>query len=78
MEKKYQKKNLGIECITIGVPFMIDLKSISSKVRRSIIVSPKDNYEMINFCSDIVSSSLNLCFNPKLSSSEIDELKRPL
>lgn len=76
--KEISKKNLGIECITIGVPFMIDLKSISSKVRRSIIVSPKDNYEMINFCSDIVSSSLNLCFNPKLSSSEIDELKRPL
>ncbi len=76
--KEISKETLGIECITIGVPFMIDLKTISSKIKKQIIVSPKDNYAMISFCSDIVSLALNLYFNPKLNSKEIDALKRPL
>lgn len=76
--KEISKQTTNVECMTIGIPFMIDLKSISSKVNKHIIVTPKDNFEMINFCSNIVSDAINLFFNPKLTKKEINELKRPI
>lgn len=75
--KEISYETLGIKCITIGVPFMLDLKSISNKINKSTIVSPKDINEMIKKCSSLISDSINILFNPNLKKEEICELLNP-
>ena len=75
--KKISEKSTGIKCLTIGVPFMVDLYDLAKKSRKHLIMSPKDNYSMIEYCSKIISDSINIFFNPTLTLQEIYELKRP-
>ncbi len=74
--KEISEKTTGVKCLTVGVPFMIDLKSISKKIQKQIIVSPKDCGEMIKVCSQIVADAINQYFNPTLNKNDICELKR--
>ena len=74
--KEISEKTTGVKCLTVGVPFMIDLKSISKKIQKQIIVSPKDCGEMVEVCSQIVADAINQYFNPTLNKNDICELKR--
>lgn len=73
--REISEKTTKIKCLSIGVPFMFDLTQKVGKSKKSIIVSPKDNYSMINLCAKIVGKAINNYFNPNLNSAEIDELK---
>lgn len=75
--KEISYQTMGIKCITIGVPFMLDLKSISNKIKKNIIVCSKDIKQMINLCSKIIADSINILFNQNLKKEEIKELLNP-
>lgn len=73
-DKEISLQTTGVKCLTIGVPFMIDLKEISSSVHKSIIVTPKDIHKMVEECSKIIADGINLFFNNNLKKEEIYEL----
>ena len=73
-DKEISFKTTGVKCLTIGVPFMIDLKEISHNVNKSIIVTPKDIHKMVEECSKIIADSINIFFNKDLKKEEIYEL----
>lgn len=75
--KEISFETTNIKCLTIGVPFMLDLKSVSNKINKSIIVSPKDIKAMISLCSKIIADSINILVNPSLKMCEIQELLKP-
>ena len=75
--KEISYQTMGIKCITIGVPFMLDLKHLSKKIKKNIIVAPKDINQMINMCYKIIADGINLLFNPNLKPTEIKELLNP-
>ena len=72
--KEISLKTTGVKCITIGVPFMINLKEISSFIHKNIIVTPKDIHKMMEECSNIIADSINIFFNSNLKKEEICEL----
>ena len=72
--KEISYTTTGIKCLTIGVPFMLNLKDLSEEINKNIIVAPKDIKQMINICSNIIASSINILFNPNLKKEEICEL----
>lgn len=75
--KEISYETTGIKCLTIGVPFMLDLKQIGPKINKSMIVAPKDIKQMIDKCSTIIADSINILFNQNLKKQEILELMNP-
>lgn len=76
--KEISFSTTNIKCVTIGVPFMLNLKNISCSINKNIIVSPKDIKFMVEKCSTILANALNKVFNPELSRDEIMELLNPI
>ena len=70
--KKICYESTGIKCLSIGVPFMLDLKSLSKELS-SIIVAPKDIKFLIEKASDILADVIN-SITTKLTKQEIGEL----
>ena len=68
------KSSLGIETISIGIPFMLNLKDICSNIKKDIIVSQKDIMQNIKKTSDIVANVINCVLFPSLNKQEICEL----
>ncbi len=76
--KEISYDTTNIKCITIGVPFMLNLKEIANCVHKDIIVSPKDIKFMVEKCSTILANSLNKVFSSDLKRDEIMELLNPI
>lgn len=72
--KRIDKNSLGIDTISIGVPFMMDLSEISDNIKKHIVVAPKDISYEIKKSSDIIANVLNRVFYPNISKQEICEL----
>ena len=68
------KSSLGIETISIGIPFMLNLKDICSNIKKDIIVSQKDIMQNIQKTSLIVANVINCVLFPSLNKQEICEL----
>lgn len=75
-QKTISEKTASIKCLSIGVPFMFNLKNYDDSLNHDIIVSTKDITEQVELCAEILANSLNSIFNPSLTKKEIQELKR--
>lgn len=71
------KALLGIDTISIGIPFMVNLRDICLNIKKDIIVSPKDISKNIAQTSTIIANAINSLFFPTLSKQEIFELSNP-
>ncbi len=76
--KEISYDTTNIKCITIGVPFMLNLKDLVKNVNKDIVVSPKDIKFMVEKCSTILASALNKALSPELKKVEIMELLSPI
>lgn len=72
--KAINLKTTGVPCLTIGVPFMLDLKSVSNKINKSIILTPKDIKILIDKCSNVLADAINGVLNNNFKNCEIKEL----
>ena len=70
--KKICLETLGVKCISIGVPFMLDLKNMD-KDFANIIVAPKDIKFLIENTSKILANAINGVV-AKLTQKEIQSL----
>lgn len=68
------KSLLGIDTISIGIPFMVNLREICSNIKKDIIVTPKDISKNISKTSAIVANAINALLFPTLNRQEIYEL----
>ena len=64
-------ETIGVKCISIGVPFMLDLKRVTEN--QNVIVSPKDVKVLVFQCAQILADAINSITN-NFSKSEIREL----
>ena len=70
--KKISYEMTNIKCLSIGVPFMLDLKNMD-KDFSNIIVAPKDIKVLIEKTSDILANAINSAVS-KFSQKEIQSL----
>lgn len=78
LNKEISFETTNVKCITIGVPFMLNLRELSNSVNKDIVVAPKDIKFMVERCSTILANSLNKVFSPDLKKTEIMELLNPI
>ncbi len=72
------KNSLGVPVISIGVPTVVDAKTLISGLTHNnfpncpdMIVTPKEIDMMINRASELISSAINLCLQPDLSFEDL-------
>ena len=75
-QKTISKKTSNINCLTVGVPFMFNLRNYDTTLEHDVIVSTKDITGQVLLCSKLIANSLNEIFNSSLTKKEIQELKR--
>lgn len=69
------KKFLGADIISIGVPMMIYAENLFKNKKanvKDLILTPCDTKKMLNLVSDIISHALNLAIFNQFSKEEID------
>ena len=71
--KEISRKTLGVPVVAIGVPTVVDAKTIAfeltgkeAKSENEMIVTPKDADLLCEKISDFLSSSLNVFLQPKI------------
>ncbi len=72
-EKEICFESINVPCITIGVPFMLDIKD-SKQLNDNLIVTPKDIRLYICRCAEILGDVINSQITT-LTKEEIKELK---
>ena len=73
--KTLNRKILGCDTLTIGVPMMIYAENIlkeKNKGVKDIILTPCDTKKILNLISDIIADSINLSIFSKFSKKEIE------
>ncbi len=72
------KKSLGIPVVSIGVPTVVDAKTLISDITNNneadcpdMIVTPKEIDMMINRASELIAAAINLCLQPDLSLEDL-------
>ncbi|MDD6262259.1 MAG: GPR endopeptidase [Clostridiales bacterium] len=83
------RKSIGVPCISVGVPTVVDAKTMlagiagslgldetaaAELVRENFFVTPKEIDSLSRECSKAVSLGLNLAFQPSLGISDIELL----
>ncbi len=71
------QQTIGIPCISIGVPMMLDLKGVASNIKKSIVVAPKDIKYLVKSCSTILSDAINSVVCASLTKAQFSETKTP-
>ena len=71
------QKTIGVPCISIGVPLLLDINKLS-KINKSIIVAPKDIKHYVSVCSTIISDAINSVMCASLSPKQISETLKPI
>ena len=81
--KFMNKKFLGVECLVLGVPFMIYaenfIKEIEVNIKnknalKDLVMTPKNIDRQISICAQIVSNAFNTLLFPELSEEEIKNI----
>ena len=75
--KEISLQTIGVPCISIGVPLLLDLKGVTDKVKKSIIVAPKDIKHYVLTCADIISTAINCGIGTTLTRQQILETLKP-
>ena len=72
------KKSLGIPVVSIGVPTVVDAKTLISDITHDnhtncpdMIVTPKEIDMMINRASELIASAINLCLQPEFTFEDL-------
>lgn len=71
------QKSIGVPCISIGVPLLLDLNKLS-KLNKSVVVAPKDIKHYVSVCSTIISDAINSVMCTSLSPKQISETLSPI
>lgn len=57
--KRICEENLGVPCISIGVPFMMFANSLASDAPKDLLLSPKDIHENVDVMAYIIGKAIN-------------------
>ena len=76
------RKTLGVPVISIGVPTVVDLNTLSNDIcsgsapvgRGEMIVTPREIDTIIDHAADIISMGINCALQPSLSREDIAAL----
>lgn len=82
--KELSRKTLGVPVIAIGVPTVVSMHTLIENLTDIVpdenmpdmMVTPKEIDKIINHCSSVISTGLNLALQKNLSFEDIEELKR--
>lgn len=82
--KELSKTTLGVNVITVGVPFVLfasDLveqemkkycKEFKSRSLKNLVIMPKEIDEQLNFCSKVIAKAINEVLNPDFDEKDIE------
>ena len=57
--KRICQQTLGVPCISIGVPYMLFASALDKNAPQSLLLSPKDIHEDLDFMAYVISKSIN-------------------
>lgn len=78
--KKIDKKFLKINCLAVGVPFMIYAESLANIIKenksklKNLVLTPNNIDRQINVCAEIIADCFNEVLFPTLTEEEIKNL----
>ena len=66
------RETLGVPVIAIGVPTVMDIKTVATDVREPMMVTPQEIDTHVSEISKLIGFSINRALNPSLSIAEME------